>query len=554
MPVRTFPLASYSVLEALRVGGLTQSYLTRCVATHGHERAVLKQLLPSFSDDPSLTERWLHKAEQNAAVSHPGCARVLDWGRCNGEAYLAVEYVEGVGLKHILRALRGAGERLPLSVAVYVARSALDALAHGHDLLPPLPHLDVSPYSLIVKPAGALSLTEFGMWDALGPADVARLRFDRGRVNYVSPEQAKSQPAGARSDVFSLGMVLHEMLVGHLPFAGATQLVVAMAIAENKRKPLRELAPSLPQDLCEVVEHLLAHKPEERFQTARAALNALTAVGPVDPSAPVLLAEIAARTAHAGKSSAPPTPEKPPLPVQPAPSAPSPRGWASPAPLPRAEDERRTEQWDLSAMRVAVPASVTPPASVAPPSMTPPGASGRSPGPVPPPLLLDAHVGFGAAAPPDSAHPLRSSPVPPAMLPVSAPVLAVPAPVLAAPAPSPDGASSPVQPPPASAKPSTPVGVVAPATAPSPLATSDGKPGYLSASTPPDAAPALAMPRTGDGGWQEPSKTLFQMKSYAKGATARGTSKTPLWLAVVLATIFGFAAVAGGYLALRLMQ
>ncbi len=564
--MRTFPLASYSVLDALRVGGLSQSHLAQRVGQSGPERVVLKQLLPSFADSEPVIARWLQKAEQNSTVSHPGCVRVLDWGRCGGAVYVAVENVEGVSLKDILRFLRRANERLPLHVAVYIARSALDALAYGHDLTSQLAHLDVSPYSLIVKPDGALALTEFGMWAALEPAEIARLRFDRGRVNYVSPEQAKSQLGDARSDIFSLGVLLHEMLVGELPFVGSTQLMIAMAIAENKRKPLREVASGLSDGLSEVVEHLLAHKPEERFQNARAALNALTAVGPVDPSAVQVLAQIAAQAAEAEKASAQAPAGSPSFGAPFAQSAPA---WAPAAPLPRSRDQPRTEQLNLMAMRSA-PALAAPPPEASPPAMAP-SAHGRSPSPVPPPLLAGAPPPF-IEAPPLHLEGLRSSPVPPPMLAMGAPPAPIShlaaAPLLMPPlAPIAFPSAPPLAMPPPSLSEPMPGPASAPALSrPAPAATPASIPFAAAAqaspvSAPPSRAPLpmtppaepFAMPRTEEGRWRDPSQTLFQMKSFAKGETERRATKTPLWLAVLLATIFGFAVVAGGYLIFRLM-
>ena len=238
--MRPFPLADYRVRDALRVGSLCQAYQADKVDAAGTTSVVLKQLLPLFAADQAVVERWFAKAAENADIKHPGCIRVFDWGWADGTAYMANEEVRGVGLKSLMRGLHTAQKRMPLDVAVSVARGILEALAQGHERFPMLSHLDVSPYSVIVRPDGSQVLTEFGMWSALDPSDAARVRFDRGRSQYLAPELAWSASGDARSDVFSCGALLYELLVGERPFQGATQLVIAMAIAEGKRKPIQE--------------------------------------------------------------------------------------------------------------------------------------------------------------------------------------------------------------------------------------------------------------------------------------------------------------------------
>jgi serine/threonine-protein kinase len=297
--VRTFSLASYTHREALRSGVLTQSFLA---VHHAYaQRVVLKQLLPTFATNRDIRERWLVLAAANQTLAAADRSIVLESGESDGAAYLAVEHVAGLGLDVLLRQQSGAP--VEPGVAVRIASAILEQLASAQERGLNVAHLDVAPHSVIVRDDGAVVLTEHGLWNALSPAEGARVRFDRGRVPYLSPELAKSLAGDLRSDVFSTGCILFELLTGSRPFAGNTQLVLALAIAEGKRKTLHELGTKVPEHLRHVVEAMMAHAPEERFQSARAALNALASGFAPGPSAREQLAAWVARVRQAGGSA-----------------------------------------------------------------------------------------------------------------------------------------------------------------------------------------------------------------------------------------------------------
>jgi serine/threonine-protein kinase len=290
--VGTFSLASYTHREPLRVGALTQSFLASHPA-HA-ERVVLKQLLPAFATNAETRERWLSLAAANLAPSAPSAFSVLESGECDGAAYLAVEHVQGVGLDMLLRRQRGTP--VEVSIAVRIGTAILEQLVNAQQRGLSFAHLDVAPHSVIVRDDGSVVLTEHGLWNCLSSADAARLRFDKGRVPYLPPELAKSLAGDSRSDVFSTAAILFELLAGTRAFVGNTQLILALAIAEGKRKTLHELRPEVPEHVRHVVEAMLAHSPDERFQSARAALNALTSDYAVGANAREDVATWVART------------------------------------------------------------------------------------------------------------------------------------------------------------------------------------------------------------------------------------------------------------------
>jgi serine/threonine-protein kinase len=280
--MRAFSLEDYGARTPLYVGGMSQSFDARR-STDG-ARVRIRQLLARFSTDHSTPARWLERIERHAALDHPGAVRIFDWGVSEGEAYAAVEAVDGLDLRRLLAYVRQADGKLSPSASVYLLRGLLAVVADAQEQ-GLAAHLDLDPRSVLLRPDASLTLTEFAMWEALPAAEAARRRFDRGRVHYLAPELARSLPGDARSDVFSAGAILFELLTGERPFVARTHLLVAMAIAEGKRSPIHELGLSLPDGLTEIVETMLARLPEERFQSARAALHALALIPCVDEEA-----------------------------------------------------------------------------------------------------------------------------------------------------------------------------------------------------------------------------------------------------------------------------
>jgi len=241
----------------------------------GTSERLIKQFAPSVAVCPDAMHRWLHMAEVNAALTFAPCAQIEDWGMRDGGAFIVSHRPEGLPLSGLLQAIKASGARLAAELVAPMGVLLLDALDHAQRHDPSLTHLDLDLDLVTVRPDGALVLPEFGLWSVLSPADIARSRFDAGRVQYCAPEVVEARPADTRSDVFSVGVLLYQLLTGELPFGGATQLVIAMAISDGKHAPLRERAPEAPEDLCDIIEVMLAPDAEERFQTPAAARNAL---------------------------------------------------------------------------------------------------------------------------------------------------------------------------------------------------------------------------------------------------------------------------------------
>lgn len=314
--MRTLSRAIPADCRLLRSDGLQRWFVHEPRGAHADAR-VIKQLAPSVSLDRAVTARWLQVAAQNAELQHPACTQVEDWGVHDGAAYVVSKAASGVPLRVMLESVAASGARLAAELVAPIGIMILDALDYALQREPALLHLDLDLEGITVRSDGAVVLPEFALWSVLPPADVARCRFDSGRVQYCSPELVQSRRGDCRSDVFSVGAVLYQLLTGELPFAGTTHLVMAMAIADGKRDAVHERAPDAPEGLCDILEAMLATSAAERFQSPAAAANALRCIvraqgdagQPVSPSrlaAPALAVAKLASAPGAGGRGEPP--------------------------------------------------------------------------------------------------------------------------------------------------------------------------------------------------------------------------------------------------------
>jgi serine/threonine protein kinase len=300
--MRTLSRAIPVDCRLLRSDGL-QRWFVHEPSLAGDEVRVIKQLAPSVTVDNGLVARWLQVAALNADLQHPACTQVEDWGVYEGAAYVVSRQASGVALRVLLEAVQASGASLAAELVAPIGVMILEALDYAQRREPALLHLDLDLEGITVRSDGSVVLPEFALWSVLSPKDVARCRFDSGRVQYCSPELVQSREGDCRSDVFSVGAVLYQLLTGELPFVGTTQLVVAMAIADGKRVAVRTRAPDAPESLCDILESMLATRAAERFQTPAAAANALRSTIRDGDRAPLRLpaALLSARSAELPK-------------------------------------------------------------------------------------------------------------------------------------------------------------------------------------------------------------------------------------------------------------
>jgi serine/threonine protein kinase len=251
----------YELKEQLGAGGMAEVYL-------GRDRVLgrtiaIKTLLSQYGGDPHFIERFRLEAQHAAALNHPNVVSVYDTGSDNGTHYIVMEYVEGKTLRDIIRE---EGPLLPERVAEIGADVCAGlSFAHSHGIV----HRDIKPANIMVTPGGAVKVADFGIARAVSGDTVTQTAMVLGTAQYFSPEQAQSAPVDARSDIYSLGVVLYEMLTRQVPFTGSSP--VAIAYKHVKEAPIlpSRLNPDVPPALESIVMKAMAKNPDNRYQSAQ---------------------------------------------------------------------------------------------------------------------------------------------------------------------------------------------------------------------------------------------------------------------------------------------
>jgi serine/threonine-protein kinase len=236
---------------------------------------VIKRLLPHLAEDAHFVAMLLDEARIAARLSHPNVCQVYDLGQAEGNYYIAMEHLEGVPASLILRNVRRAGQRLDIGLAGAILRQTCDGLHHAHELADGegnsvgLVHRDVSPSNLFVTAGGLVKVLDFGVaksQDALARTHTGALK---GKYAYMSPEQVLGNPVDRRADVFSLGVVLFELLTAQRLFWRDSEYKMFQAIVEDSIPSLMELRPGLPPAIAQVAERALSRDPDQRFASAQ---------------------------------------------------------------------------------------------------------------------------------------------------------------------------------------------------------------------------------------------------------------------------------------------
>ena len=278
------PFGRYRLLERLAIGGMAEVWLAELRA-EPWRRFALKRLLPTLADDRTFVTMFLDEARIGAQLDHPDIVQVHDLGREGTSYFMAMDYLPGQDLRALLTRLKRDGRRLPVALAAYVMARVARALDHAHrscdhDGTPlHVVHRDLSPANILLGWDGRVAVIDFGIAQAAFRAHRERAVL-RGKLGYLSPEQAAAQPVDRRADVFSAGAVLHELLTGQRLFSGASDLAVLEQVRSATVRPPSEKNPAVSPALDAVVLQALARPPSQRFAWASdlaAALEPLAA-------------------------------------------------------------------------------------------------------------------------------------------------------------------------------------------------------------------------------------------------------------------------------------
>ena len=272
----------YVIVEYIAEGGMGAIYLGKKIGVGGFEKeVVLKQLLPEFTREPKFIELFLREARLSASLDHANIVRTVDLVTAGDDYFMVMEYVRGGDLRTLVKRARRRHERFPPQAAMFIAHEILEALAYAHSRVGSdgqplgLIHRDVSPSNILLSGAGEVKLTDFG----IAKASTHRSVFFKvkGKVGYMSPEQARGEQIDARSDLFSLGVVLYEALVGERLFVGDLMSTAAVIYAQPIAPPSVR-RPELPEELDEVLLKALSLDRRGRYQTAEEFQDGLSRV------------------------------------------------------------------------------------------------------------------------------------------------------------------------------------------------------------------------------------------------------------------------------------
>ncbi|HEX5717135.1 MAG TPA: serine/threonine-protein kinase, partial [Thermoanaerobaculia bacterium] len=260
-------MGPYRLLREIGGGGMGTVY--EAEDTRLGRRVAVKLLPPEYSRDRRAKERFLREARAAATVDHPNLCTIHDVGESDGRLYLVLSFYEGETLRDRIR--RGP---LPLAEVRDVAIQVARGLARAHEA--GIVHRDIKPANVILTRHGEAKILDFGIARLAGDeASLTRTGASWGTPAYMSPEQARGEPVDQRTDVWSLGVMLYEMLAGRRPFGGDSMEAVVSAILTREPEPLERVRPDVPPELAHVVERALTKDPKERCGSAAELLGDL---------------------------------------------------------------------------------------------------------------------------------------------------------------------------------------------------------------------------------------------------------------------------------------
>jgi len=267
------PIDRYVVQEHLSEGGMGAIYVGKKLGAGGFEmEVVLKQLLPEFTQQEEFIDLFLREAKLSATLDHANIIHTIDLVAAGGEYFIVMEYLPGGDLRTLLRKAKRRSKRFSPKAAIYITREVLSALAYAHskrdfDGNPlKLIHRDVSPSNVLLSYQGEVKLTDFGI--AKAATHTSLFYKVKGKIGYMSPEQAKSEPLDHRSDLYSVAVCMYEILTGERLFVAAGLTTPADEIYAQPIPQITRKAPGLPADFDAIMHKALAINPDARYQTA----------------------------------------------------------------------------------------------------------------------------------------------------------------------------------------------------------------------------------------------------------------------------------------------
>lgn len=279
MPSQIETFGKYVLLEKLAAGGMAEVYLAKTTGASGINKFLaIKRILPQYSDHPEFIEMFKAEAKIAVNLNHSNVVSIFDFGVEKQQFFLVMEYVEGQNLRQVLNHMKKEGRYFSIDQIVYIAKEVAAGLDHAHRCLDgttgkPLniTHRDMSPQNIMISFEGEVKIVDFGIAkQAEGQMEATRAGTIKGKFGYMSPEQADAQTVDPRTDIFSLGIVLWELLANDRLFTSNSEAGTLRKIRECHIPSLRKINPSIPAELERIVTKALAKDKSLRYQTAAA--------------------------------------------------------------------------------------------------------------------------------------------------------------------------------------------------------------------------------------------------------------------------------------------
>ncbi len=269
-------LGRYQLLDRIAFGGMAEIYRAKTFDADGRARLVaVKRVLPHLTADEDFIRMLVDEARVTAILDHPAIARVYEFSQDGDEYFIAMEYVDGKDVRALLEKHRAAKTPMAPEHVAWIMANVAEGLhcahaqhdADGRSLQ--IVHRDVSPSNMLVAYQGDVKLCDFGIAKTVLTRVQTRTGVIKGKVKYMSPEQAMGRKLDARSDLFSLGTVMFEMLTLEAPFIAATEVELIFAVRDAKRRDARDLVPSIPDALNRILKRVMERQRTDRYQSGR---------------------------------------------------------------------------------------------------------------------------------------------------------------------------------------------------------------------------------------------------------------------------------------------
>ncbi|NNF99637.1 MAG: serine/threonine protein kinase [Desulfobacteraceae bacterium] len=267
------PIGPYHLQQRLAVGGMAELFVADYVREDGFRRKVaVKRILPHLAENTEFLNMFTREARLAAVLQHPNIVQIIDYGRIDNASFIAMEYINGRNLGEIITEL---GKGLPMAHAMFIVSETAKGIAYSHarcddETGEPLNivHRDVSPQNVLISFEGEVKLSDFGISKASSEPSLTQAGVIKGKLSYLSPEQAAGDPVDHQADIYALGLVFYEILTGQRVYRFKNDIEAIKTIETNRISPLKDILPNIPAELNRIVMKCLEKKKELRYPMA----------------------------------------------------------------------------------------------------------------------------------------------------------------------------------------------------------------------------------------------------------------------------------------------